>query len=116
MTAQANLAAMYEKGEGVPEDQTKARQLYAAAAAHGLSVAQYQLASMMEQGRGGPADPPAPTPCSSPPRANCPLRRKRLPRSKSLSQRRTWKRGSASMTKPAAASQKDANRKKNLYG
>lgn len=51
--AQYELAQFYETGELVPKDMTMARNLYTAAASHGMKEAEARLAQL------GPAPPPA---------------------------------------------------------
>ena len=58
--AQYELAQLYETGNQVPQDMTAARNLYAAAASHGMKVAADRLAAL------GP-DPAAPTPANKTP-------------------------------------------------
>jgi len=50
--AQNNLALMYVKGEGIPEDKQEAFKWFKKAAEQGLAVAQYNLALMYEKGDG----------------------------------------------------------------
>ena len=49
---QAEWAARYENGEGVPQDYARAMQLYCVAARRGHATAQYQLGWMYANGRG----------------------------------------------------------------
>lgn len=54
--AQHDLALMYETGDGVPQDLTKARSWYEKAAQQGLADSQYNLALLYHEGRGGERD------------------------------------------------------------
>ena len=49
---QAELAFMYERGEGVPQDDSEAVKWYTRAAQQDLSMAQFDLAYMYEKGKG----------------------------------------------------------------
>jgi len=51
------LAIVYAKGEGVPQDYEKAAKWFRAAADQGMPRAQYDLGVMYERGRGVTADP-----------------------------------------------------------
>jgi len=50
--AQFNLGAMYERGQGVPQDNFQAVQWYRRATNQGLGQAQFNLGLMYNQGRG----------------------------------------------------------------
>jgi hypothetical protein len=50
--AQYNLGVLYETGQCVPQDYTKARQWYEKAAAQGHEEAQYNLGVMYAEGEG----------------------------------------------------------------
>ena len=52
--AQYNLAIMYQNGEGVPQDPSRAASWYRRAAEQGDSMAQSNLGSIYRQGRGVP--------------------------------------------------------------
>jgi TPR repeat protein len=54
--AQLNLGAMYEQGQGVPQDHAEAARWYERAAARGHASAQFNLALLYETGRGVPRD------------------------------------------------------------
>jgi hypothetical protein len=54
--AQFDLAVLYDKGQGVPQDDAKARYWYTLAAEHGEKRAQYNLALMYMNGQGVPPD------------------------------------------------------------
>jgi hypothetical protein len=54
--AQFNLGAVYEAGQGVPEDPAEAAGWYALAAGQGHARAQYNLGVMYADGRGVPRD------------------------------------------------------------
>ena len=54
--AQVNLGAMYDQGEGVPEDDAEAVKWYRLAAGQGYAEAQHNLGLMYVQGRGVPED------------------------------------------------------------
>lgn len=51
-----DLGLKYERGDGVPVDYAKARQLYAQAAQSGYGLAYSNLGNLVAQGHGGPAD------------------------------------------------------------
>src|SRR5262249_33258287 len=53
---QAELAFMYESGQGVTQDNAEAVKWYTRAAEQGLPVAQFDLAYMYEHGKGVPPD------------------------------------------------------------
>ena len=55
--AQANLAGMYRRGQGVPKDYAKAAEWYRKAAVQGHAEAQYALGSMYAKGQGVKKDP-----------------------------------------------------------
>jgi uncharacterized protein len=54
--AQNNLGLLYEEGQGVPKDQTKAISLFAFSADQGNLYGHYNLARMRETGAGAPKD------------------------------------------------------------
>jgi hypothetical protein len=54
--AQLQLAILYAKGEGVPQDYIVAAKWFRAAADHGSARAQYDLGVLYERGRGVPVD------------------------------------------------------------
>jgi TPR repeat protein len=54
--AQYNLGIMYEKGQGVPKDDTEAAKRWQKAAELGYARAQYNLGFMYEKGQGVPQD------------------------------------------------------------
>ena len=54
--AQFNLGVMYDKGEGVPQDDTEAVKWYRKAAEQGYAEAQYSLGLMYVKGWGVPQD------------------------------------------------------------
>ena len=54
--AQFNLGVMYDRGEGVPEDDSEAVEWYRKAAEQGLPGAQYNLGLMYANGEGVPED------------------------------------------------------------
>ncbi len=54
--AQYNLALMYDRGEGVPQDYVEAMKWYRLAAAQGHADAQHNLALMYDRGEGVPQD------------------------------------------------------------
>ena len=54
--AQNNLGAMYDNGEGVPEDDVEAVKWYRKAAEQGYALAQFGLGRMYGSGRGVPQD------------------------------------------------------------
>jgi len=54
--AQTTLGHLYNNGQGVPQDYTKAAQWYEKAAALGNMKAQYHLGALYENGRGVPQD------------------------------------------------------------
>ena len=54
--AQFNLALMYEKGKGVPQDYKQAVKWYTKAAEQGDAEAQYNLGTMYAIGQGVPQD------------------------------------------------------------
>lgn len=54
--AQFNLGVLYDRGQGVPQDNTLAMQWYQKAAEQGLPQAQVNLAIMYEEGQGVPVD------------------------------------------------------------
>ncbi len=54
--AQLHLGAMYEEGNGVPQDFTQAAAWYRKAAEQGSAKAQYELALLYADGRGVPQD------------------------------------------------------------
>ena len=54
--AQNNLGAMYDKGQGVPQDYNQAASLYLQAAEQGDAVAQNNLGLMYDKGEGVPQD------------------------------------------------------------
>ncbi len=54
--AQYNLGFMYDKGEGVPQDDAEAVKWYRKAAAQGQAVAQGNLGVMYRDGHGVPRD------------------------------------------------------------
>ena len=56
--AQYKLGAMYDTGEGVPQDHAEALKCYRLAADQGLAVAQSNLGTMYALGEGGPQDYP----------------------------------------------------------
>jgi TPR repeat protein len=56
--AQFNLGLMYDKGEGVPEDDAEAVKWYRLAAAQGQAFAQYNLGLMYANGNGVPEGVP----------------------------------------------------------
>jgi uncharacterized protein len=51
-----NLAFLYDLGLGVPQDRTKAKELYVAAAKLGWGEAKWNLANMSALGQAGPVD------------------------------------------------------------
>ncbi len=55
--AQFNMGVLYDRGQGVPQDNALAMQWYQKAAAQGLPQAQVNLAIMYEEGQGVPVDP-----------------------------------------------------------
>ena len=55
-SAQINLGVMYERGEGVPEDDAEAVRWYRLAAGQGLAAAQFILAHAYRTGQGVPQD------------------------------------------------------------
>ncbi len=55
-TAQYNLGAMYDKGQGVPQDDAEAVRWYRKAAEQGFALAQYNLGRMYYKGQGVPQD------------------------------------------------------------
>ena len=55
-TAQFNLAVMYHKGKGVPQDYAEAAKWYRKAAEQGHADAQYNLGNMYGKGQGVPQD------------------------------------------------------------
>ncbi len=54
--AQFNLGVLYDRGQGVPQDNALAMQWYRKAAEQGLPQAQVNLAIMYEEGQGVPVD------------------------------------------------------------
>ncbi len=54
--AQYNLGVLYDKGQGVPQDDTKAVRWYRLAAGQGNSAAQFNLGVMYANGQGVPQD------------------------------------------------------------
>ncbi len=54
--AQYNLALMYDRGEGVPQDHVEAMKWYRLAAAQSHADAQHNLALMYDRGEGVPQD------------------------------------------------------------
>ena len=56
VVAQVNLAAMYYKGQGVPQDDAEAATWYRKAADQGDAVAQNNIGLMYDNGRGVPQD------------------------------------------------------------
>jgi hypothetical protein len=54
--AQLQLAILYAKGEGLPQDYIAAAKWFRAAADHGSARAQYDLGVLYERGRGVPVD------------------------------------------------------------
>ncbi len=54
--AQSNLGAMYQNGQGVPQDYAKALQWYRKAAEQGKASAQNNLGVMYSKGQGVPQD------------------------------------------------------------
>lgn len=54
--AQSNLASLYARGEGVPQDDTKAAEWSLLAARQGNALSQFRLGSMYAAGRGVPKD------------------------------------------------------------
>ena len=56
VVAQINLAAMYYKGQGVPQDDAEAAKWYRKAADQGDAVAQNNIGLMYDNGRGVPQD------------------------------------------------------------
>lgn len=54
--AQSNLASLYARGEGVPQDDTKAAEWSLLAANQGNALSQFRLGSMFAAGRGVPKD------------------------------------------------------------
>lgn len=54
--AQFNLGVLYDRGQGVPQDDALAMQWYQKAAEQGLPQAQVNLAIMYEEGQGVPVD------------------------------------------------------------
>jgi len=54
--AQLSLGAMYEQGQGVPQDYAEAVKWYERAATGGHTSAQFNLAQLYETGRGVPRD------------------------------------------------------------
>jgi TPR repeat protein len=54
--AQSNLASLYARGEGVPQDDTKAVEWSQLAARQGNALSQFRLGSMYAAGRGVPKD------------------------------------------------------------
>ncbi|MCH7693774.1 MAG: sel1 repeat family protein, partial [Proteobacteria bacterium] len=56
VVAQINLAAMYYKGQGVPQDDAEAATWYRKAADQGDAVAQNNIGLMYDNGRGVPQD------------------------------------------------------------
>jgi TPR repeat protein len=54
--AQNNLGTLYEKGQGVSQDYTKARQWFEKAAAQGSVAAQNNLGVLYASGQGVPQD------------------------------------------------------------
>ncbi len=56
VVAQVNLAAMYYKGQGVPQDDAEAAKWYRKAADQGDAVAQNNIGLMYDNGRGVPQD------------------------------------------------------------
>jgi len=54
--AQFNLGAMYQQGQGVPQDYAEAAKWYRLAADQGVAEAQYNLATKYYRGRGIPQD------------------------------------------------------------
>ena len=55
-SAQHNLGVMYEKGQGVPQDDKTALKWYSLAAEQGFANAQYNLGLMYANGEGVPED------------------------------------------------------------
>ena len=55
-SAQFNLGLMYDKGEGVPQDDAEAVRWYRLAAEQGHAEAQANLGWMYDAGRGVPQD------------------------------------------------------------
>jgi TPR repeat protein len=55
--AQFNLGVLYDRGQGLPQDDALAKQWYQKAAEQGLPQAQVNLAIMYEEGQGMPVDP-----------------------------------------------------------
>lgn len=58
-SAMANLAFMYETGEGVRQDEREAAHWYLLAAELGNEIARFNIARFYESGRGVPRDPAA---------------------------------------------------------
>ena len=54
--AQFNLASMYYKGEGTPQDYKEALRWYRASAEQGNAHAQNNLGNMYDEGKGTPLD------------------------------------------------------------
>jgi len=54
--AQYNLGLMYDRGEGVPEDDVEAVRWHRLAAEQGYAISQYQLGYMYALGEGVPED------------------------------------------------------------
>jgi len=54
--AQYNIAAMYETGDGVPQDYVKAAEWYQKAAEQGHGLSQNYLGTLYHQGKGVPQD------------------------------------------------------------
>src|ERR1700743_310621 len=57
LAAMRNMAMMLRKGQGVPKDPQKAREIYEQAADAGLTNAQADLADMLLRGEAGPPNP-----------------------------------------------------------
>ncbi len=55
-SAQFYLGLLHEKGDGVPQDYTKARKWYEKAAAQGYAMAQINLGMLYKSGNGVPQD------------------------------------------------------------
>src|ERR1700754_1523794 len=57
LAAMRNMAMMLRKGQGIPKNPQKAREIYEQAAEAGLTNAQADLADMLLRGEAGPPNP-----------------------------------------------------------